>query len=894
MKCPKHSELMRATFEEVNAIAGEDVAWLTPTRILNKNVERLGLASFIRQNIWNEDSWLGAIRPFLEEAVPIPDHWVAIHWVNEFLRTLSSNDGFYRGRKVLDEVPDKDNPRVGSTLYELYRFYGLIDPWTQPPSPPPRPPCERRFYTLRNNWPLPSSLNIIVPTLVRGGAERIVVETVKALRWRKEVDVSLAVNTKTQQQYAVQLGERGRLTFLSDDKTGDPLRRLAFDVLASKTPLLFTHLIGVQKLERLWQLGVRTVPVVHNAQPGWLDAPTAYNHPSVPFVVACADAVAEHLRQSGCTRPVVTLRHELQRVFTPDELASARRKIRDQYEIDDETLLVGMVGQFKAQKAYTRAIRVLAKLKLLCKAKLIILGSWDHSYGSGRAAHEAACRQALELDVINDVIMPGNVESVESHLGAFDIFLNTSIYEGLSISLLEAINASCPIVTADAGGNREVLPEGAVLIEDSSDIDAYVEGIIRLVNRPQRFLPPSPADPDFVPRIWTLLAKHGASSSTPQSGPPSGTLFITANLHVGGPAKAVVNLLSHIGTDTKNFLCVLGGISVDAFLKRLSAAQVPVLSVEDVPNLLDRVSKILHWIDHLNVRHVCFWNAPPELKLSIAKILMARDISLIDVSPGPMLFDELAASDAFQRRVCLTAKGYIERLDSFVALYRDGTPEKSIIGVSARSVRIIPRGVPAPPRFVPLPPPEALLPKRFDPNFAIGTCCRVVPDKRIEFLFDMMSHLRACIPQATLTIVGGPDSKSMDYWENLLRRVRDERLDHIRFVGLTDDVNPFLSQFKVFVMVSDRQGCPNASLEAMAMKLPVVANPSGGTAEQIVDGVNGFLVETPEQMAEKVGALLADVAMRRAFGAAAQALAGERFSLESMIRDFRELLSNRV
>jgi trehalose synthase len=306
------------------------------------------------------------------------------------------------------------------------------------------------------------------------------------------------------------------------------------------------------------------------------------------------------------------------------------------------------------------------------------------------------------------------------------------------------------------------------------------------------------------------------------------------------------------------------------------------------------VAKILHWIDHLNVRHVCFWNAPPELKLSIAKILMARDISLIDVSPGPMLFDELAASDAFQRRISLTAKGYIERLDCFVALYREGTPEKSVIGASARSTRIIPLGAPAPPRFVPLPPPEALLSRRFDPNFAIGTCCRVVPDKRVEFLFDMMSHLRARIPQATLTIVGGPDSKSMDYWENLLRRVRDERLDHIRFVGLTEDVNPFLSQFKVFAMVSDRQGCPNASLEAMAMRLPVVANPSGGTAEQIVDGVNGFLVETPEQMAEKIGTLLVDVPMRRAFGAAAQALVREYFSLESMIRDFRELLADRL
>jgi glycosyltransferase involved in cell wall biosynthesis len=271
-------------------------------------------------------------------------------------------------------------------------------------------------------------------------------------------------------------------------------------------------------------------------------------------------------------------------------------------------------------------------------------------------------------------------------------------------------------------------------------------------------------------------------------------------------------------------------------------------------------------------------------------VLTARDIRLVDVSPGPMLFDELAGALEFQRRVSLSARAYVERLDDFVALYEKGASEH-VLATRARHTHVIPRAVPLPPRFVPLPPADALLPQRFDPEFAIGTCCRVVPDKRVEFLFDMMRILSKQLPQVSLTIVGGPDSKSLEYWEALLHRAHDERLDNVRFVGRHDDVNPFLAQFKVFVMVSDRQGSPNASLEAMAMRLPLVANPDGGTAEQIADGVNGFLAEDPAQMAERVARLLRDPALRRSMGEEAYKTVIRRFPIDEMVRKYNALFS---
>jgi glycosyltransferase involved in cell wall biosynthesis len=296
-------------------------------------------------------------------------------------------------------------------------------------------------------------------------------------------------------------------------------------------------------------------------------------------------------------------------------------------------------------------------------------------------------------------------------------------------------------------------------------------------------------------------------------------------------------------------------------------------------------------VDGDSLRNICFWNAPPELKLLLAKVLSARDVRLIDVSPGPMLFDELEASSQFQKRIAFSAAEYIQRLDAFVSLYKGGLPE-SRIGARARKECVVPLGTPLPTRINILRSQAVRLPPGFDPRYSIGTCCRIVPDKRIEFLFDMMKALTSVVPKANLTIVGGPDKESIPYWENLLVRVESENIRNVNFVGWRDDVRPYLTRFKVFVMVSDRQGCPNASLEAMAMRLPVIANSSGGTAEQVLDGSTGYLADSPDIMAKRVQELLANPRLARAMGEAGYRVVRNHFSMSKMTKAFQRILQS--
>jgi glycosyltransferase involved in cell wall biosynthesis len=103
------------------------------------------------------------------------------------------------------------------------------------------------------------------------------------------------------------------------------------------------------------------------------------------------------------------------------------------------------------------------------------------------------------------------------------------------------------------------------------------------------------------------------------------------------------------------------------------------------------------------------------------------------------------------------------------------------------------------------------------------------------------------------------------------------------FVGEVDS-EAFLASVDVFAMVSEPSGCPNASLEAMAAGLPVVATDHGGVKEQVVHGVTGLVVPRGDATAlgDAASELARDPLRRERMGDAGHARARERFSIERM------------
>ena len=110
--------------------------------------------------------------------------------------------------------------------------------------------------------------------------------------------------------------------------------------------------------------------------------------------------------------------------------ADVRQKVREELRISD-AFVVGHIGRFEDQKNHKKLLEIFAEiLKLNPNSKLVCIGS-----GS---LLEACRKQAEELKISEHTLFLGNRNDVEQVLQSFDVFVFPSLYEGFSITQIEA------------------------------------------------------------------------------------------------------------------------------------------------------------------------------------------------------------------------------------------------------------------------------------------------------------------------------------------------------------------------------------------------------------------------------------------------------------------------
>lgn len=174
-----------------------------------------------------------------------------------------------------------------------------------------------------------------------------------------------------------------------------------------------------------------------------------------------------------------------------------------------------------------------------------------------------------------------------------------------------------------------------------------------------------------------------------------------------------------------------------------------------------------------------------------------------------------------------------------------------------------------------------------------GSISRLVWQKGLEYFLKAVPAIREKFPDARFVVAGeGPLAG------NLHKIAGETGVGEICFFpGFVEDTPLLLSALDVLVLPSVAEGFPLITLEAMAMRRPVVASDIEGIREQIINGETGLLVEprSPEKLAEAVTKALEPCAAEK-MGAAARARVEKLFSIEPMAMEtekiYREVLEN--
>lgn len=322
----------------------------------------------------------------------------------------------------------------------------------------------------------PLRVELVVPTLHVGGMERLVIFMAGEFR-NRGIDAGITV--------IEELGSLG----VEASESGIP-------VTLVRTPGLLTNVKAPALTDHFRD---RQLDVVHAHSGVWLKAARAARAAGIPGVIHTFHGVVENeawhvnaMRRlaSWATNDIVAVSESLKEVLNekagiPDDRIATiingvdTRRFAPRPHLlsgsePEGAFTVGHVARLDSIKNQEMLLRAFAQLKAtVSRARLVIAGD-----GPMRATLEGL---ASSLEVTSSVQFAGEVRDTAPLYQTFDAFALSSVSEGTSMSILEAMASGVPVVATAVGGTPALVDGGRLaLLVPSNDSEAMAKGLAQL------------------------------------------------------------------------------------------------------------------------------------------------------------------------------------------------------------------------------------------------------------------------------------------------------------------------------------------------------------------------------------------------------------------------------
>lgn len=139
-----------------------------------------------------------------------------------------------------------------------------------------------------------------------------------------------------------------------------------------------------------------------------------------------------------------------------------------------ENIVFITIGRFSIEKSHSRLLNAFKKIQRKNKnAYLIIIGGHGNQFSN--------TMKQIKNEQIKNVIVIKNMENPYPILKKCDLFILSSLYEGLPMTIMESLILKVPILSVDIPGPRPFLSQGyAYLVKNSED--GLYKGMKKFIN----------------------------------------------------------------------------------------------------------------------------------------------------------------------------------------------------------------------------------------------------------------------------------------------------------------------------------------------------------------------------------------------------------------------------
>ncbi len=150
------------------------------------------------------------------------------------------------------------------------------------------------------------------------------------------------------------------------------------------------------------------------------------------------------------------------------------KNIRHKLNLPEDKIVITTISRFDYPKNMDLAYDIANR----CKYKKNLVFLWI-----GDGEDKLKIEKRVKESGLNSIIFTGFKKNVEDYLNATDVYLSTSLWEGMPSAVLEALSLGIPVVATDVMGNNEIVEDNANgFLFNLSSPEAAVEKIELLLS----------------------------------------------------------------------------------------------------------------------------------------------------------------------------------------------------------------------------------------------------------------------------------------------------------------------------------------------------------------------------------------------------------------------------